>query len=137
MGHMAHLAFNRLNGSGPLDRFTCLNHRGPRGVCESAPDMRAKVRIALAMLVAGALAACGSESSQDRAERGTRAVEICGGHDGVAAFDDDSVICGDQTATDGRGSRAVAACRDHDGVSAFDDDLVICGDGTFHRVEGG
>ena len=58
-------------------------------------------------------------------------------HGGVAAFDDDAVICGDQTASDDRGSRAVAACRDHEGVSAFDDDLVICGDGTFHRVEGG
>ena len=100
--------------------------------------MRAKVRIALAVLAAGALTACASqESSQDRAERGARAVEICRGHGGVAAFDDDAVICRDQTSSDDRGMRAVEACRRHNGVSAFDDDLVICEDETFHRAEGG
>jgi len=99
-------------------------------------DMRAKVRTTLAVIAAGALAGCASSaSSQDREERGASAVELCRGNGGVAAFDDDAVICNDETSSDGRGERAVEACRDHEGVTAFDDDLVICGDSTFHRVE--
>ena len=73
--------------------------------------------------------------SQDREERGASAAALCRDNGGVAAFDDDAVICNDETSGDGRGARAVAACRDRDGVSAFDDDLVICGDQSFHRVD--
>lgn len=91
-----------------------------------------------ALLGATALVGCGSsESSSDRAERASRVIEACAGHGGVAAFDDESVICTDQTSNDERASRAVAACRDHDGVTAFDDDIVICGDETSRQVEGG
>jgi hypothetical protein len=90
------------------------------------------------VLAAAALTGCASqESSQDRTERAERAIEICRDHDGVVAFDDDAVICADQTFSDERGERAVGACREHDGVAAFDDDLVICHDATFHQVEGG
>jgi hypothetical protein len=92
------------------------------------------VMAALALVAGG----CGSEaSSSERANRATSVVETCRGHDGVAAFDDDAVICGDETAQGERGTRAVEACRGHDGVNAFDDDIVICRDDTAHPVEGG
>lgn len=91
-----------------------------------------------ALLAATALVGCGSsESSSDRAERVSRIIEACRAHGGVAAFDDDAVICDDQTASGERASRAVEACRDHGGVTAFDDDIVICDDETSHQVEGG
>jgi hypothetical protein len=90
-----------------------------------------------ALLAATVLVGCGSSESSDRAERVSRILEACDGHGGVAAFDDDAVICVDQTASGERASRAVEACRDHDGVAAFDDDIVICGDETSHQVEGG
>jgi hypothetical protein len=67
----------------------------------------------------------------------SRVVEACNGHRGVAAFDDESVICADQTSNDERAARAVEACMGHRGVTAFDDDIVICGDETSHQVEGG
>ena len=67
----------------------------------------------------------------------SRVLEACEGHDGVAAFDDDAVICADQTSNGERASRAVEACREHGGVTAFDDDIVICRDETSHQVEGG
>jgi hypothetical protein len=83
-------------------------------------------------------AGCGEDgSSSDREERSTRAVEECRGHGGVTAFDDDVVICLDQTANDERGTRAVEACRGHGGVGAFDDDIVICRDQSFHEAEEG
>jgi hypothetical protein len=90
-------------------------------------------------VVAAAIAACGGESpsSTDRAERSARTIDACRDHGGVAAFDDDSVICGDQTFNDDRGRNAVEACRERDGVSAFDDDIVICRDQSFHEAEGG
>ena len=90
-------------------------------------------------LAASLAVACGgsNSSSSDRAERSTRTIDACRDHGGVAAFDDDSVICDDQTFTDDRGRNAVEACRDRDGVSAFDDDIVICRDQTFHEAEGG
>ena len=95
--------------------------------------------IAAVALAAAFAAACGGRnpSSTDRAERSTRTIDACREHGGVAAFDDDSVICDDQTFTDDRGRNAVDACREHDGVSAFDDDIVICRDQTFHQAEGG
>jgi hypothetical protein len=92
-------------------------------------------RIALAVLVAAALTGCASqESSETREDRASRAVAACRDHGGVGAFDDDAVICQDQTAENERGSAAVDACRDHGGVRAFDDDIVICADETFHGV---
>ena len=92
-----------------------------------------------AVLAASLAAACGGSdtSTSDRAERSTTAIDACREHGGVTAFDDDAVICDDQTFTDERGRRAVEACREHDGVSAFDDDIVICRDQTFHEAEGG
>jgi hypothetical protein len=90
------------------------------------------------LLAATALLGCGtSESSSDRRERVSRILEVCSEHGGVAAIEDEEVICADQTASGERASRAVEACRDHGGVSAFDDDIVICGDETSHQVEGG
>jgi hypothetical protein len=93
------------------------------------------VAVTLAMATG---AGCGSEgSSQDREERSTQAVNECRGHGGVGAFDDDAVICVDQTSTSERGQRAVAACRGRGGVSAFDDDIVICRDQSFHEAPEG
>jgi hypothetical protein len=88
--------------------------------------------VGAALLLAGCAS---SESSSDQTNRAAEAVSLCEGHDGVTAFDDDAIICGDSTFHEPRGSRAVEACRDHGGVSAFDDDIVICNDQTFHRVE--
>jgi hypothetical protein len=92
-----------------------------------------------AVLAASLAAACGGGNapSSDRAERSTIAIDACREHGGVAAFDDEAVICDDQTYTEERGRRAVDACREHDGVSAFDDDIVICRDQTYHEAEGG
>jgi hypothetical protein len=100
--------------------------------------MRQLVVPAAAALVLASAAGCGSEgSSGDREERSTRAVDECRGHGGVSAFDDDVVICLDQTSTSDRGERAVEACRGHGGVSAFDDDIVICRDQSFHEADEG
>jgi hypothetical protein len=95
------------------------------------------VPAAAALALAGA-AGCGTEgASQDREERSTQAVDECRGHGGVSAFDDDVVICLDQTSGSERGDRAVEACRGHGGVSAFDDDIVICRDQSFHEAAEG
>jgi hypothetical protein len=100
--------------------------------------MRHLVAPAAALLALAGAAGCGTEgSSRDREERSTQAVNECRGHGGVAAFDDDVVICVDQTSAGERGERAVEACRGHGGVSAFDDDIVICRDQSFHEAEEG
>jgi hypothetical protein len=100
---------------------------------------RSRIVSITALVVAAAIVTgCGAqESAADRRERATSAIEACRDHEGVAAFDDDAVICTDGTFAEERGAGAVAACRERDGVSAFDDDIVICRDGTFHFVEGG
>jgi hypothetical protein len=93
---------------------------------------------AAAVLALAGTVGCGVEgASQDREERSRRAVNECRGHGGVSAFDDDVVICLDQTSTSERGERAVQACRGHGGVSAFDDNIVICRDQSFHEAEEG
>jgi hypothetical protein len=100
--------------------------------------MRHLVVPAAAALTLAGTAGCGTEgSSQDREERSMQAVQECRGHGGVTAFDDDVVICLDQTSTSERGNRAVEACRGHGGVGAFDDDIVICRDQSFHEAEEG
>jgi hypothetical protein len=97
--------------------------------------MRQLVVPAAAVLALAATVGCGTEgTSQDREERSTRAVNECRGHGGVSAFDDDVVICLDQTSSSARGERAVQACRGRGGVSAFDDDIVICRDQSFHEA---
>jgi hypothetical protein len=95
--------------------------------------------IAAVALAASLAAACGGSDSRatDRVERSASTIESCRDHGGVAAFDDDAVICEDQTFVEERGRKAVEACREHDGVSAFDDDIVICRDQTSHEAEGG
>jgi hypothetical protein len=99
---------------------------------------RGYIRRAAALLVLVTVAGCGStESSSERRERGSAALEKCRGHGGVVGFDDDAVICADQTFSEERGSSAVRACRGRGGVTAFDDDIVICRDQTFHEAEGG
>ena len=91
-----------------------------------------------AALLALAVSGCGEDgSSGDREERSADAVNECRGHGGVGAFDDDVVICVDQTSESERGTRAVEACRGHGGVGAFDDDIVICRDQSFHEAEEG
>jgi hypothetical protein len=96
---------------------------------------RLVVPVAAMLALAGA-SGCGSDgSSEGREERSTSAVNECRGHGGVSAFDDDVVICMDQTSNTDRGTRAVEACRGHGGVSAFDDDIVICRDQSFHEAE--
>jgi hypothetical protein len=90
---------------------------------------------AVAILAAAAVAGCGEDgSSSDRESRSADAVNECRGHGGVTAFDDDVVICADQTSNEARGERAVEACRGREGVRAFDDDIVICGDESFHEA---
>jgi hypothetical protein len=97
-----------------------------------------QVAVPLAVVVLAAAPGCGTTgSSSDREERSRDAVNQCRGHGGVAALDDDIVICADQTAQGDRGRRAVEACRGHGGVSAFDDDIVICRDQSFHEAEEG
>jgi len=98
----------------------------------------AKLLCIAVALGATALVGCGaSQSSSDRAGRVSRVIEACNAHGGVVAFDDEAVICDDQTSNGERASRAVDACRDHGGVAAFDDDIVICRDQTTHEaVEG-
>ena len=100
--------------------------------------LRSPLSLIVALGVLAATAGCGAqESSADRRDRASSAIEACRDHDGVIGFDDDAVICGDNTAVEERGQKAVAACRGHGGVSAFDDDIVICRDQTFHHAEGG
>jgi hypothetical protein len=100
--------------------------------------MRQLVLPVAATLAIASAAGCGSEGgTQDREERSRQAVNECRGHGGVGAFDDDAVICIDQTSTTERGQRAVQACRGHGGVSAFDDDIVICRDQSFHEAAEG
>jgi hypothetical protein len=93
--------------------------------------------LATVALAAASFAGCAEGASEDREERSTQAVNECRGHGGVSAFDDDVVICVDQTSSSTRGDRAVEACRGHGGVSAFDDDIVICRDQSFHEAEEG
>jgi hypothetical protein len=95
-----------------------------------------KISAAVAALALGACAS-GDSSSVDRADRSTTVVEACREHGGVTAFDDDAVICRDQTYVEERGERAVEACREHGGDSAYDDDIVMCRDQSFHEAEGG
>jgi hypothetical protein len=98
---------------------------------------QAVVPVAATLAVTSALGCGTNGSSQDRESRSTQAVSECRGHGGVSAFDDDVVICLDQTSSSERGRRAVDACRGHGGVTAFDDDIVICRDQSFHEaVEG-
>ena len=60
--------------------------------------MRQLVLPVAATLAVACAAGCGSEgASQDREERSTQAVDECRGHGGVSAFDDDIVICRDQS----------------------------------------
>lgn len=100
--------------------------------------MRQLAAPAAAVLALAGASGCGAEgSSQDREERSNQAINECRGHGGVSAFDDDVVICVDQTSVSERGERAVEACRGHGGVSAFDDDIVICRDQSFHEAEEG
>jgi hypothetical protein len=100
--------------------------------------MRQLVVPAAAVLALAGTAGCGTEgASQDREERSMEAVNACRGHGGVTAFDDDVVICLDQTSGSARGQRAIEACRGRGGVSAFDDDIVICRDQSFHEAEEG
>ena len=56
------------------------------------------IAAAVAVLAVATTAGCGTNgSSSDREERSTRAVNECRGHGGVSAFDDDIVICRDQS----------------------------------------
>jgi hypothetical protein len=100
------------------------------------------IPIAVGLLAATASAGCASDEdpgARSAEDRGSTAVEACRAHGGAIAFEDDVVICRDQTVPrrQERGMSAVEACRGHGGVSAFDDDVVICGDQTFHEAEGG
>jgi hypothetical protein len=101
--------------------------------------VRKQCSIAAVALAASLATACGGSdpNTSDRVERSASTIESCRDHGGVAAFDDDAVICEDQTYVEERGRKAVEACREHDGVSAFDDDIVICRDQTSHEAEGG
>jgi hypothetical protein len=96
----------------------------------------------IAILAAIFGAACDAANSESE-ERGVAAVQLCRGHGGVAAFDDDIAICGDQSvqqeadseAGEERGQAAVDLCRKAGGVAAFDDDIVICRDQSVQQGE--
>jgi hypothetical protein len=88
-----------------------------------------------AVLSLATFAGCASDVPSSREDRASSAVKECRGHGGVGAFEDDVVICSDQTANEDRGSRAVEECRGHGGVVAFDDDIAICRDQTFQEAE--
>jgi hypothetical protein len=102
---------------------------------------RKKSLIAVALVATAVVAGCASQDpgSVSAEDRGSSAVEGCRAHGGVVAFEDEVVICRDNTVPHGRdrGSTAVDACRGHRGVSAFDDDVVICRDQTFQKAKGG
>jgi hypothetical protein len=95
------------------------------------------VLLVLVLLVVAALMGCGADGSSEREDRGASAVEECQGHGGVEAFDDEVVICRDQSADEERGRQAIAACEGRGGVAAFDDDIVICRDRSFQEAAGG
>jgi hypothetical protein len=106
--------------------------------------MSTEKRAWIAVAAVAVTAASGCASDQDPGsgtpeDRGSTAVEDCRSHGGVIAFEDDVVICRNQTVPNGedRGEDAVDECRGRGGVSAFDDDVVICQDQSFHEVEGG
>jgi hypothetical protein len=97
--------------------------------------MKKRHLIALVCAVLATSAGCGSDQPSSGQDRGATAVKECRGHGGVAALEDDTVICRDQTANEERGTRAVEACRGHGGVVAFDDDIVFCRDQTVQEAE--
>jgi len=88
-----------------------------------------------AALSLATFAGCASDEPSSREDRASSAVQECRGHGGVGAFEDNVVICRDQTTNEDRGARAVEACRGHGGVVAFDDDIVFCRDQTFQEAE--
>lgn len=98
-------------------------------------DGRRLIAMVGAVLSVATLAGCGADEVPPPEERGSRAVNECRGHGGVAALEDDAVICRDQTANGNRALRAVEACRGHGGVVAFDDDIVFCRDQTVRTAE--
>jgi hypothetical protein len=100
----------------------------------SAPG-RLIVPVVAACLAAAILTACSEGSATSVEERGATIVESCRGHGGAIAFDDEAVVCRDQTAVEDRGARAVDACQAHGGVTAFDDDVVICRDQMVEEAE--
>jgi hypothetical protein len=61
-----------------------------------AGDRQRWLPLVAAVVVATGLAGCGEEPSTAE-ERGRRAVQMCSGHGGVVAFEDDLAICRDQT----------------------------------------
>jgi putative NADH-flavin reductase len=58
-------------------------------------DRKKLIQMAVALLAAAGLAGCGTAEEAD--DRGSTAVGACRGHGGVAAFDDNIIICRDQT----------------------------------------
>jgi hypothetical protein len=98
-------------------------------------NKRQLIAIVIAVLSLASFSGCASDDAVVHEERSSSAIEECREHGGVGAFDDDIVICRDQTANEERGSRAVEACRGHGGVVAFDDDIVICRDHTVWEAE--
>jgi hypothetical protein len=54
------------------------------------------IATAVAVLAIAGAAGCGQENTEAE-ERGDRAVELCQGHGGVSALDDDIVICRDES----------------------------------------
>jgi hypothetical protein len=95
------------------------------------------IPIVIGVLSLATFAGCASDETSSREDRASSAIEECRDHGGVGAFDDDVVICRDQTVNEDRGMRAVEACRGHGGVMAFDDDIVICRDQTAQEAEEG
>lgn len=58
------------------------------------------ISLALASLAVASGVGC-DESDSQAEERGKAAIELCRGHGGVAALDDDIVICRDQSVHEG------------------------------------
>jgi hypothetical protein len=102
----------------------------------------AVISVATTIVAASLGGGCG-EANTDAVERGEAAVELCRGHGGVAALEDDVAICRDRSvqgagsseAAEENAQKAAERCRAKGGVAALDDDLVICRDQPVHAGE--
>jgi ribosomal protein L14 len=66
-------------------------------------DRHGAIAIVSASLAVAVTAACSSFPPADHEERARTVVEECRAHGGVIAFDDQAVVCADQTSDHERG----------------------------------
>jgi hypothetical protein len=102
--------------------------------------MKRNALITVAIAILASLGGGCGEANTDAVARGEAAVELCQGHEGVAALEDDVAICRDHSvqgapseAAEENAQAAAEGCRAEGGVAAFDDDIAICRDQSVHR----